>query len=442
MSSKALPSKPLPSALPSQPPRHLRVSDVRGAVQLATQAVGAVTRIVEGVHQSVWGALGVPGAGESGRAGGLTGLVYQSIHTTTRLVGKGLDLALGALETTLQATLETARAAPPGTPQREAVLAALNGVMGDHLAATGSPFAIPMRLRSQGQVLDWAASPAIPVIPAPPQVSGRIVLLIHGLCMNELQWAAEYQGQGVNHGERLAAALGYTLVYLRYNSGLHISQNGRELAAQLETLCAHWPVPVEEICVLAHSMGGLLIRSAVHYGRQGGMQWPELVKHLVFLGTPHHGAPLERAGNRVDFLLACTPFTAPFAALGQLRSAGITDLRYGNVLDEDWQGHDRFACQPDARHSLPLPTGMACYAVAASRADKQSRLADRLIGDGLVPLHSALGQYHNRKHSLRFSRSARYVVYRTSHIELLSHPEVTQRLLTWLAPGGAAGMAT
>ena len=237
-------------------------------------------------------------------------------------------------------------------------------------------------------------------------------------------------------GEMLAATLGYSPVYLRYNSGRHISHNGRELAAQLETLLAHWPVPVESICVLAHSMGGLLIRSAVHYGRQGAMQWPEFVRQLVFLGTPHHGAPLERVGTQVHHLLAATPFTASFAVLGRLRSAGITDLRYGNVLDEDWQGRNRFDRHADAdlRRSLPLPEGIACFTVAASRAGKQSKLADRLIGDGLVPLHSALGQSHQRHHSLRFGKSSRFVVYRTSHIELLSSPVVAQQLVKWLAP--------
>lgn len=407
-----------------QAPRHLQMTDLRGSVQLATLAVDAVTRIVEGVHQSVWDLMGVRGGKAKGQTRGITGLVYQTIYATNHLVGKGLDLALNGLEHILPATKE----ASPGTPQREAVLAVLNGVMGDRLAASDSPFTTPMSLRYQGQVLDWARPTTL------PEASGRILLLVHGLCMNELQWDVAHQGRPVNHGEMLAATLGYSPVYLRYNTGRHISHNGRELATQLETLLAHWPVPIESICVVAHSMGGLLIRSAVHYGRQGAMQWPEFVRQLVFLGTPHHGAPLERVGTQVHHLLATTPFTAPFAVLGRLRSAGITDLRYGNVLDEDWQGRNRFDRHADLRRSLRLPEGIACFTVAASRAGKQSKLADRLIGDGLVPLHSALGQSHQRHHSLRFGKSSRFVVYRTSHIELLSSPVVAQQLVKWLAP--------
>jgi pimeloyl-ACP methyl ester carboxylesterase len=167
--------------------------------------------------------------------------------------------------------------------------------------------------------------------------------------------------------------LGCTPVYLRYNSGLHTSQNGHELSAQLEQLLLHWPTPVDELTVVAHSMGGLLIRSAFHYARKDGLRWPAHLKSIVFLGTPHHGAPMERAGNWVDTVLGSTPFTAPIAKLGHVRSAGITDLRYGHVVDEDWQGHDRFRRSPDRRQIVPLPGGVACYAIAATLAPKRRR---------------------------------------------------------------------
>jgi len=120
--------------------------------------------------------------------------------------------------------------------------------------------------------------------------------------------------------EALATALGYTPVYLRYNSGLHTSINGRELSAQLEQLAAHWPVPIEKLTIVAHSMGGLLARSAVHYARQEGLCWPDQLKNIIFLGTPHHGAPLEQAGNWLDGIIGSTPYSAPFTRLVQLRT--------------------------------------------------------------------------------------------------------------------------
>jgi hypothetical protein len=255
--------------------------------------------------------------------------------------------------------------------------------------------------------------------------------------MNDLQWTSQHQRGGhsetVNHGEALAQALGYTPLYLRYNTGLHVSQNGHTLAAQLEECVNHWPTELSGITVLAHSMGGLLIRSALYAAAQADLQWPHKLKHIVFLGTPHHGSPLERAGNWVDVILGSTPYSRPLAKLGQLRSAGVTDLRYGHVLDVDWQGHDRFRRKPDSRQHLPLPDSVACFTVAASTAAKRSTLADRLVGDGLVPLHSALGQHDDAARRLHFEAQNQHIAYRTNHLQLLSSPAVTAQLLQWLA---------
>lgn len=405
------------------PLQHLRISDLRGVAQLATQATVGVARIAEGVHQSVWGSMGVPGGQVDGTTRGLTGLVYQSVHGLAQLVGSSLQGALQRLEPALEAVLQT----PGESAQREAVLAALNGVMGDRLLASHNPLATPMTLRYQGQALDWESKLVLPA------ASGKVLLLIHGLCMNDLQWQTEHDGQTVSHAGALASELGYSPVYLRYNSGLHISQNGRELSRLLEQLVAHWPTHITELTLLVHSMGGLLARSACHYAEEERLRWPRHLKNIVFLGTPHHGAPLERAGNWIDVILGSTPYSRPFARLGQLRSAGITDLRYGHVLDGDWQGYDRFRRQPDKRHHLPLPAGVACYTIAATTAAKRSLLADRLTGDGLVPLRSALGLHDDPQRSLHFVKSAQRIAYRTNHMALLGSPALTQQLLAWLA---------
>jgi arylamine N-acetyltransferase/pimeloyl-ACP methyl ester carboxylesterase len=411
------------------PLKHLRASDIRGAAQMATQATAGVTRIAEGVHRSVWDTMGIPGGKESGLTRGITGLVYKSVHDGTLLLGKGVDMVL----TKLQPFLESAEKAKPETLERERMLAALNGVIGDRLVADSSPFATPMTLRYRGQALNWQALPPM------PHVTGKVLLLIHGLCMNDLQWRVQHEGRGFDHGENLESALGYTPVYLRYNSGLHTSQNGRELSAQLEQLITHWPIPIEDLTVVAHSMGGLVTRSAFHCAMQEALSWPDRLKHIVFLGTPHHGAPLERAGNWVDVILGSTPYSAPFAKLGQLRSPGITDLRYGHVVDEDWQGHPRFRRKPDSRQIVPLPEGVACFTVAATTAAKRSPVADRLIGDGLVPLNSALGSHKNPRRNLVFEDASQLIVYRTNHLELLSSPEVSRQVVEWLGKGNDEG---
>jgi pimeloyl-ACP methyl ester carboxylesterase len=402
----------------------LRTSDMRGAVRLVTQATAGVTRIVENVHQSVWSAMGVSGTSVPGQTGGITRLVYRSIHAINDLLGKSVDVALAGLQPLLEPVAVE-------SPRRDALLAALNGVLGDHLTATGNPLAIAMSLRYRGKALDLPASPM-------PGVTGKILVLIHGLCMSDQQWRTDRAGRIVDYGEILESAFGYTPVYLRYNSGLHVSQNGRELAGRLEQLLDHWPVPVDELSVVAHSMGGLLIRSAAYYAAQDALRWVGLLKNIVFLGTPHHGAPLERAGNLVDVLLGGTPFTAPLARIGKMRSAGITDLRYGFLLDDDWQGRDRFGHQPDNRVHVPLPENVICRAVAATTTGQRSALADRLIGDGLVPLHSALGQHSDARRALRFAKSSQCIVYRARHLELLSHPDVEKQLLRWLAASSGA----
>ena len=403
----------------------LNLSDIRGLAQLATQATAGTTRIVEGVHQSVRSTLGLRGGDEPGRTAGISGLVYRAIHGVTRRVGQGVDAALAGLQPLVKTT-ETAGAE---TPRRATVLAALNGVMGDQLVASDNPFATPMTLRCRDEV--WSGGTP----PPRPEATGKILLLVHGLCMSELQWRAAGQGDVVDHGETLADALGYTPVHLRYNSGLHTSVNGRELSARLERLLADWPTPVEELSVLAHSMGGLLIRSAAHYGRQDSSNWPGHLQKIVFLGTPHHGAPLERLGNWVDRILHGTPYTAPFARIGRLRSAGITDLRYGHLLDDDWQGRDRFERSPDHRTLVPLPEGVNCFVVAAGTANQRGMLADRLIGDGLVPLRSALGEHDDPRRDLAFPRDSRMIAFGTNHIGLLSSRDVTRQLVRWLTPG-------
>ena len=408
-----------PSSVPPKKPssvlKHLRPSDARAVVQLATQATRGVARIAEGVHQSVWNTLGAPAGKAADQTRGITGLVYKSIHGVTQLLDAGADKAL----TRLEPLLASADAAPTESPQREAVLAALNGVMGDRLLASRNPLATQMTLRFQGAVLDGQA------LPAKAAVTGKVLVLIHGLCMNDLQWTTQ-------HSDALAAELGYTPVYVRYNTGLHTSQNGAEFSKQLEALLQHWPVTVSDLTVLAHSMGGLVTRSALQQAQLQGSAWPKSLKNIVFLGTPHHGAPLERAGNWVDVLLGKTPYSAPFKKLGQLRSAGITDLRYGLVLDSDWQGHDRFRRQPDSRTPVPLPETVACFTVAATTAAKRSTITDRLIGDGLVPLPSALGQHADPLRSLNFAKTHQLIAYKMNHLALLSNPEVTRQLLTWL----------
>jgi pimeloyl-ACP methyl ester carboxylesterase len=372
-------------------------SAVPGIGRLAVEAVLGLTGVVESMHGTISRKPLPVAALADTRTRGITRLVYQSIRSVTRLVGGGLDLVLPLIPE------------PSTTPRREALVSVLNGIIGDHLDATGNPLAIPMHFRR-----------------APGPAGGRLVVLVHGLCMNHHQW----RRQGHDHGEALSRALGMTPVYLRYNSGKHVSTNGREFADRLEGLIASWPVPVQEIAIVGHSMGGLVARSACHYGGAAGHRWMQRLSALVFLGTPHHGAPLERAGNLLDTLLEVSPYAAPLARIGGNRGAGITDLRFGNLLDEDWNGRPR-RYRRDPRTPVPLPAGIRCFAVAAARGQGPGAVCHRR-GDGLVPVDSALGRHPDPRFALGFPPARQRVVYGAGHFDLLNAPSVAERLAAWL----------
>jgi pimeloyl-ACP methyl ester carboxylesterase len=403
----------------------MRNSDIRGALKLTVRATTGVTRIVEGVHQSVWDRLGFPGGQRQGTTRGVTGAVYRLIHGITDASGKSAD----ALLAIMQAKFSSADPELSRTPGRERFISILNGVMGDHLVRDKNPFAISMSLRYEGSDLDYDSTHIL------DDASGKIVLLIHGLCSNDLQVYARNKGLATDTGEYLAASLGYSPVYLRYNTGLHISQNGQALSNLLEKLIEHWPHPINDLSVIGHSMGGLVLRSALHHAESQNLNWPAKLENLVFLGTPHHGSPLETAGTWLDTLLGKATHTQPFTALGKVRSAGITDLRHGNLRHEDWHGHDRFHRKPDSRQPVPLPQSVKCFTIAATLSESRGVLADHLVGDGLVPLRSALGQHNNPSRNLAFAPSHQRIVYRTGHLALLDSPEVNEQIVQWLTSG-------
>ncbi|MEO8302558.1 MAG: alpha/beta hydrolase [Betaproteobacteria bacterium] len=398
---------------------HAPAADLRGLSRLTIDAIAGIVGLVEAMHSNIASVPGMPGKSTAGRTTGITGLVYRSINGAIGLAGHGLDRLLAKLNPLL-----VAGSAWPG---RESVLAALNGVLGDYLAASNNPLAITMSLRRDGNPLPMDREALVGAI---PQATGRVAILVHGLCLNDLQW----KRQGHDHGAALARDLGYTPVYLHYNTGLHISVNGRAFADLLESLLRVWPVLPLEVVIVGHSMGGLVTRSAFHYGAVANHDWPRHVGKVVFLGTPHHGAPLERGGNLVDMLLGISRYTAPFARLGKIRSAGITDLRYGSLVDEDWKGRDRFERTGDVRLAVPLPEGVEFFTIAATAGNKAGGLGDRLIGDGIVPLASALGRHRDPGRALQFPDSRQWVGASMTHLELLHRREVYARMKEWLAP--------
>ncbi|MDF1661149.1 MAG: alpha/beta hydrolase [Planctomycetota bacterium] len=376
---------------------HLYKSDLRAGSALAVQATLSVTSIVEKMQHSIVRVPFVSGPVSHKRARALTGAVYGIVRGVTKTVGWSLDKVF--------AKLSDPDFVQP-TEEREIFVAALNGVLGDHLAKTSNSLAIPMTFRSEGKALKLTSESLKNRF---PKAGSKLLVLLHGLCMTDSQWTR----QGHNHGVELARELGYTSVYLRYNSGLHISENGRLFANQLTELIKAWPVDIEEITLLGHSMGGLVARSACHIASELKLDFLPLIKRVIFLGSPHFGAPLERMGHGLELILGLSPYTVALRKLGELRSAGITDLRHGNLRDEDWQGRGRFDFTEQHPDPLPMPESVSCLAIAGSLS-KWGRL-----GDGMVPLKSALGQ---KGEAMLFEE--RQVIRGINHLDLLNNKDV------------------
>jgi hypothetical protein len=302
-------------------------------------------------------------------------------------------------------------------------VSALNGVLGDKLAAWDSPLAIAMSVRgADGAALELAALRA---------ASRRgVVLFVHGLCASDGQWHSAGHRALVGRLE----ASGFGVGWLRYNSGRAIPDNGRDFAALLDAAFGR-EVTEQELVLIGHSMGGLLIRSACHVAGPQGQPWLRRLSHAAYLGSPHHGVPLERAGNIANAVLGLTPYSAPFMRVGNVRSRGIKDLRFGCVAPEE-SAAATDACFSDRRRSIvPLPEHVRHLLVAGSL---DSPAGASWIGDGLVPMPSALAEHCDSALTATAAQVQRAHVSPIGHIALMHDARTCALLATWLGVAGAA----
>jgi pimeloyl-ACP methyl ester carboxylesterase len=351
----------------------------------------------------------------------IAGGVYATVRGSAGLVGRAADVVLEGRRRRAGRELST-------TPAGAAVVAVVTGLIGDVLKEKDSELHQPMAVRLDGCVVP--AEPAA-LAEAFPAATPRLVVFVHGLMETEYAWRRRAGDNGGTYGTRLARDLGCTPVDIRYNSGLHISENGRSLAGLLEALAAAWPVEVEQIALVGHSMGGLVARSACHHASETGDRWVRRVRHVVSLGTPHMGAPLEQVVHVGSAALSVFPETRPFGAFLRRRSAGIRDLRGGSLVDEDWSGRDPDALRAAACREVPLLDGATHCFVAATVTREPTHPVGRIIGDWLVLQASASGRSRTRRIPFRAEHGLH--VGGTNHLALLNHPAVYERLRDWLA---------
>jgi pimeloyl-ACP methyl ester carboxylesterase len=356
----------------------------------------------------------------------ISGLTYAGVRAA---LGVGARAAGG-----VAALRADGRDLDAGRPGRVA-LAILNGAHGDLLQREAPALALGMTVRIDGR----AVPPETGALrKAFPGATGRLAVFLHGLTETEDSWcygAAKHHGdRAVTYGSRLREDLGLTPVYLRYNTGLHISENGRALDDLLDGLVANWPVPVQDVLLVGHSMGGLVARSALHQaggGTADARRWTFLVRDTITLGSPHLGAPLERGVHKLTAQLSRLPETRPLARLLTLRSVGIKDLRRGTLVEADWSGRDLDALTPGEHTHVPLHDGARHFVVLATLSrNPEGRVAD-LLGDLLVPPRSATGDTGDDDR-LAFPPDHVHRIGGLNHFDLLGHPVVFARIRSWL----------
>jgi pimeloyl-ACP methyl ester carboxylesterase len=413
----------------------VRKGEMEAIGQLAGEALSAGGAFIQQFH-----------AGIAERAFG-----HAPASAPVRLIHDGVSRAVYAgvrsgLSTAARAGAQFAsrRAAEHGpaiaaSPRAALALGALNGFYGDRVAARTPELAFTMEVRRHGAPVELTDRG---IAAAFPDATSRVVVFVHGLCETDDAWriapGGPQRADRRSYGQRLQDELGYTPVFLRYNTGLHISDNGRTLAGVLEALTRGWPDAVEELVLVGHSMGGLVARSACHYGEREGMDFAEAIRHVFCLGTPHLGADLEKGANALAWALAKLPETRPVGRFLNARSAGIKDLRYGSCVEEDWCDCDPDEFLRDRCQEVPFLPAANYYFIGAALNPPLGRV----IGDLLVRMPSASGRGTGRGRRIPFELDNGHELAGVNHFELLNHPAVYEQLRAWITRPALSARAT
>lgn len=412
------------SSLPTVRGTRSELAQWRGAADLGGRLFAQLTQRVHEWHRAIsdlpFAALEqAPGLRETSapvRAlhDGITDGVYTAVQLTGTTLIDAATQILRAAERTSLATNRPARSLGANGSQ---LVAAIGGLVGDDMAARRNPLTPRLGFYKENHRLDLRAGP---LAAAYPDAQPRLAIFVHGLCCTEHAWSLyrdEQPADAADYGARFQT-LGYTPLYLRYNSGLHISQNGRLFARALDRLVTAWPQPVDDIVLIGHSMGGLVVRAAAHSGALRAAPWTAKVSHVFCIGSPHLGAPLEQVVNIGVARMQQYALSRPLARILGVRSAGIKDLRQGATHDADWRGRNLDALGPAPRHAIARIAHAQYHFLGSTLgATTDDRLA-RTLGDGLVDLPSATA------YELADADSA--TLTRLHHLRLLNHPLVWQ----------------
>lgn len=328
-----------------------------------------------------------------------TQLMHDAIaagtYATISAACAGAAQVVGTLTGGDEATEDESRPSPSHTTRGAQTIAVLHGLIGDDMEKTARVLAYPMSIRVDGRPVSPTHRPLAASF---PDARAHLVLFVHGLVETESAWRF---GGRPTYGQRLDSEADTTSIFLRYNTGRRIGTNGSDLSDLLEQLVTAWPVEVQRITLVGHSMGGLVSRSAAHHAAESGRRWVDLLTDVFTLGTPHLGAPLARGVHLATATLALAPETRPFAHLLARRSAGVRDLIHGAITEEE--GHASYADAFDvgAAMDISVPERVRHHHASAVITGNPRHPVGKFIGDGLVRSDSAGGRNKLRNIGLR-----------------------------------------
>lgn len=314
---------------------------------------------------------------------------------------------------------------------KEDTLAVFNGFFGDRLKESGSHLATPMGLRLRHKSCDLDLDNLATLIESPHK---RVCILIHGIMANDHFWSFS-DDRSMDYGTSIKSSGDVSVLYLRYNSGQHISTNGQELRSLLDKLITSWPVQIESLNLICHSMGGLVARSACYYGEKSKSLWPSLTHKIFMIGCPSKGAPLEKIANITTFTLnkIFNPWTKAIAKVIESRSDGIKDLRYGYLLDSDWQETNQDSIIPKPAAQVPLLESATYYVIVGSLWENTDHLAAKIFGDAMVTQFSAKDQGMVQNRSGKYEPENIKIFSKISHVALANSPVINSQIMAWWA---------
>ncbi|HEX4844145.1 MAG TPA: alpha/beta fold hydrolase [Limnobacter sp.] len=375
----------------------------RAISNMPFKAVGTATlnasKPVEVVHNEitdlVYGAVREAGRGVFSGAAWVVRQANQSL-ASPQVIDEALD---GELMAQVDMLPVPGQPNPVAARRVSAISSAINGVFGDHLTATRNPMQVKMGLHANGQPVSTEQDDLLQQF---PQAQNHLVIFVHGLCCNEDSWSLYHNPDEPAtrpYGAKLQDEFPITALYLRYNTGRTIEANARQFKRLLNKLVRNWPVAVEGITLVGHSMGGLVSRAVVESLTQDDLILRKAIRDVVCLGSPHAGAPLARLAAAGEQLLGKFELSRPIGKVLGVRSRGIRDLNEGLGPLKTKDGVD-----------------VMFHLVGSTIGDYTDSWINTTLGDGLVTPDSALADETGQAQRVTFSRK--------HHMLLLNDPEV------------------